>query len=163
MLREEIRETERGDELCVMLFDRSGSVRLKTDDDRATDPTISETAPSTGELSQKWTGSSTERPFRAIDSALARAGERVGDPQLDKRLPGHTDSFRFAVDCTQQIHRKVHVYALDIAARARGGCEIKMRAEVLPRVVHLIEARSAEGLSPRGTSLLRLRARGEPR
>lgn len=64
---------------------------------------------------------------------------------------------------TQQIHRKIYVHALDLATRARGGCEIKVCAEVFPRVVHLVEALGAQCLRLRGTALLRLRARGEPR
>ncbi len=100
---------------------------------------------------------------RQSTPASARADERVSDPQLDKRLPGHTDAFRLAIDCTQQIHRKVDVHALDFATRTRSVCQIQMRTEVLPRVVHLIEARCAEGLGLRGTALLRLRARGELR
>ncbi len=70
-------------------------------------------------------------------SASARTGKRVRDPQLDKRLPGHTDSFRFAVDCSQEINRKVDVYALDSSTGASGSCEIEMRAEVCPCSISL--------------------------
>jgi hypothetical protein len=38
-----------------------------------------------------------------------------------------------------------------------------MRAKVLACIMHLIEVSSTERLSPRGTALLRLRARGGPR
>ena len=50
---DELREAERGDELRVMPFNRSRPVRMKSDCNRATDPTTSETTPSTGEISKQ--------------------------------------------------------------------------------------------------------------
>jgi hypothetical protein len=49
------------------------------------------------------------------------------------------------------------------AARTRGVCEMKMRAQVFPRVVHLVEALNAQRLGLRATALLRLSAHGGPR
>ena len=40
------------------------------------------------------------------------ARERVGEPNLDERLPCDADAFRLAVDGLEQINREVHVDAL---------------------------------------------------
>jgi hypothetical protein len=98
-----------------------------------------------------------------LTRGLAGTRERVGKPQLDERLTAHTDSPGLAVDGVEQIDGKVDIHALDFTAWARGLRQIKMRAKVLARVMHLIEARGAERLSLRGTALLRLRAHGGPR
>jgi hypothetical protein len=82
-------------------------------------------------------------PIAAIGE-LPRVGERVGDAQLDKRLSSHADSLGLAVDRAKQIDGEIDVHTLDLAARARGACQIKMRAEVFPRVVHLVETSGAQ-------------------
>ena len=94
---------------------------------------------------------------------IIAAGASIGAFNAVASVCRHPDAFRLAIDCTQQIHRKVDVHALDLATRTRSVCQIQMRTEVLPRIVHLIEARCAEGLRLRGTALLRLRARAELR
>ena len=92
-----------------------------------------------------------------------RTCQRVGQAQFDKRLPSHTDALRFAIDCPKQIEGKIDVHALDFSPWARGLCKIDMRAEVLPRIVQLVEALCAERPSLRGTVLPRLNVRGGPR
>ena len=89
--------------------------------------------------------------------------DRVGESQLDERLPGHADSLCLPINRTKQIDREVDINALDFTPRARGLFDLKVRAEVLARVVQLIEAGSAQHASLRRTALLRLRARGGPR
>jgi hypothetical protein len=92
-----------------------------------------------------------------------RARERVGQAQLNECLPSHADPLRFAVDCTQQIYRKVDIYALDFTPGARGLWQIKMCGQVFTRVVHLVEASGDSRPSPGGIAPLRLRAHGGPR
>jgi putative component of toxin-antitoxin plasmid stabilization module len=116
----------------------------------------------------------SERTLRGVDGFpgnLLRSGqfqrstrtrERVGEPQFDKRLPAYTDSLRFAVNRVKQIDRKIDVHALDFTAWTSRIRQIKMRAEILARVVHLIKTSGAQRPSPRGTSLLRLHAPAGP-
>ena len=68
---------------------------------------------------------------RGNERCLARRGDRVGQPQLDKCLPSDADTFRFAVDRTQQVHGKIDVHALDFAARTPGFVPVKMLVDLL--------------------------------
>jgi hypothetical protein len=89
--------------------------------------------------------------------------ESVGETQFDEGLPGHTNSFRFPVDRPEQVHWKIDVHPLDFAPWTSCVGQVQMRAELFPRIVHLIKARGTEHASLRGTALLRQRACGGPR
>lgn len=45
-----------------------------------------------------------------------RLGERVGQPNLDERLSRDAEPSGLLVDLTQEVHREIHVHALERAA-----------------------------------------------
>jgi hypothetical protein len=124
-------------------------------------------------------GAYSRRPITSIDitrtaflvatGSLSRARtqlartQRVGQPQLDECLPRHADSLRLTINRLKEINREVDIHTLDLTARPAGVCEVKVRGEVFPRVVHFVETSGGQRLSLRGTALLRLSARGGPR
>ena len=105
----------------------------------------------------------TKRAIWRVALSLPRIRDRIGESQLDECLAADADSLRLAVDRLKQIDREVDVDALDFTARTGCFCQIQMRAEVLARLVHRIETRSAQCPTLRSSAPLHLHARGGPR
>jgi len=69
----------------------------------------------------------------------SHSDERVGQPDLDERLPGHAESTGFLIDLAQEAHRDIDVHALHGPAGANGLADVHMRRQVNASVMHGIE------------------------
>ena len=65
--------------------------------------------------------------------------ERIGKSNLDERLPGHAESTGLLVDLAQEVHREIHVHALNRPAGPDRLGEVHVSRQVNAGVVHGIE------------------------
>jgi hypothetical protein len=93
------------------------------------------------------------RGLRFRGSRSVALDQRIGQPDLDERLPGHAEPTGLLIDLAKQVHREIHVHALNGAARPNGLGEVHMRRQIDAGVVHLVEFSGRECLSPGGTLL----------
>jgi len=79
--------------------------------------------------------------------------ERIGESNLDERLPGDAKASGFLIDLAQEVYREVDVHALDRAAWPDGLGEVHMRRQLNASIVHRVELVGRECPSLGGTLL----------
>ena len=75
------------------------------------------------------------------------SGERIGQTQLDERLPRHTQSSSLAINLSQEVDGKINIDALCLTSRAPRAARIDIRRQV--GVVQRVESSRLEGPSAR--------------
>ena len=69
------------------------------------------------------------------------SGERIGQTQLDERLPRYTQSSGLAINLSQEVDGKINIDALCLTSRAPRAAKVDIRRQVRAGVVQRIEAR----------------------
>jgi hypothetical protein len=77
--------------------------------------------------------------------------ERIGESNLDERLPGDAEPAGFLIDFAQKVHREVHVHTLNRTAGPDRSSEVHVGREVGSGVVHRVELGGGECPSLGGT------------
>ena len=68
------------------------------------------------------------------------SGKRIGQTQLDERLPRHTQSSGLSINLSQDVDGEINIDALCLTSRTPRAAEIDIRRQVRAGVVQRIEA-----------------------